>query len=250
MNTLEKLAEIRVMELRQYVLPSITKYLKESYEIDISIDELATEALNIPLVESKGDTKINTPISSPQRTLKGCQFPMKNSRTRPNMPCEKTANANKYFCKKCTEKATFSAVVREVSDTLGIPIEELTKGIGSASSKKKEDGITLRAPRVPEKRDKYTGAPEKPEKKDEEDELELSSIPDMLDCFCYDEKTSIAYYYDDNDLESDPVAFGVYKVKEDKIYRLSEQNKISLRKRGIEIGDYDNYELEGKEVKQ
>ena len=70
----------------------------------------------------------------------------------------------------------------------------------------------------------------------------------MEDYYCYDDKTNIAYHYDEAAAEPELIAFGVTKVKEDKIRRLTEQEKVELRAAGTEIGDYDSYKLGDKKV--
>lgn len=277
MSTLDKLAEIRVMELKQFTLPSICDYLKNEHGFDISVDELADRALQLPVGNyapalAKASTARSSKVEIDEKN--GCQFILKNSKTRPNMPCGKKANANFYFCKACVKKKSFNDIARESAARLGLSFDEVivditlettptassgpkrAPGRGPAQAPRAPSGAQIqRVPRAPglgnvapgappSRRNPYGASagrgtpPPPPPAESGEEELELLEI-EGLENICY-EPNSYLVFHDKND---ETVAFGIYDAKDDKIYPMEQTDRVKAMDMGFEIGKYDDYEL-------
>lgn len=274
-STLDKLAEIRVMELKQFTLPAICEYLKEEHNFDISVDELADRALQLPVGNFAPTTVKASPSSKVELDEEnGCQFILKNSRTRPNMPCAKKATANTYFCKQCVKKKSFNEIAHESAARLGLSFDDVIVGItfddapapssgprrgparGSKQAPRAPTGAQIQQiPRAPvrgtntvapppSQRNPYgargRGQPSQPPPPPqvEEEEMELVEFEDLQN-ICYEPKSYLVFH----DKDDVTLAFGIYDPKEDKIFPLEQTDRAKAMDMGFEIGNYDDYEL-------
>jgi len=270
-TTLDKLAEIRAMELKQFTLPSICEYLKTEHNFDITVDELADRALQLPVGNFAPALAKASPSSKVELDEEnGCQFILKNSRTRPNMPCAKKANANTYFCKTCVKKKSFNEIAHESAARLGLSFDEATAGItfdaapaavsgprrapgrGAKQAPRAPSGAQIsRVPRAPvlgakaaappSRHNPYGAHPPPPPPVEESDEMELLEF-DGLQNICYEPKSYLVFH----DKDDVTTAFGIYDNKEDKIYPMEQVDRRKAMDMGFEIGNYDDYELGDK----
>lgn len=130
-SAIDIMSTFKLMELKQITLPTVCQYLSTTYDFNITADELAEQAFQLPAGDfSFGSVKASRPSSKKEIDEEnGCQFILKRSVERPNRPCGLKCNANSYFCKACVKKKSFGDIVREVSVLLSVPMEELMAGL-------------------------------------------------------------------------------------------------------------------------
>ncbi len=256
--------EMYMANLEKVILPAISQFYNDNYDVYVSPEELARGAFNLVLPlnnisagvsysASTPGTKENTNRKRQIDPVGGCQYIMDRSRKRRGEACGDRRDHPSYFCKQCKKKKAFPEKAEKLAEQLGLSFEEVAgpdaERPGEVVTKKpaqrrapgpsrggRAANAPISHPRAPEipLAEQVT---DQPESALTLEAMEIEGLQDIL----YDSNSNIVFYCSEDG--SEIVAFGQWSENDKKIARMTEPVRLTAKQHGMQIGEYTHYNI-------